>query len=135
MERELVSDQKFWRRVPAAATAILWPLEVVLLGWGTGSWLGLATLLLLSVASVVVPPRLKISIYLVDLLDHLVTLPLSLFWLLMVWYLWLREPAFAPLGAPAIGAIGATAALFAVTKLLSPLTRLAAGRLVIRKQS
>ncbi|HEX2922553.1 MAG TPA: hypothetical protein VHS28_00815 [Chloroflexota bacterium] len=106
-----------------------------MLGWGTGWWVGLITLLLLSVASVVVPPRLKVSIYLVDLLDRFVRLPLGLLWLVLVWYLWLREPVFPLLGAPAIGAVVATAALFALTRLLSPLTRLAAGWLPSGKKS
>jgi len=133
IEKELVSDQKLWRRVPAAAIAILWSLEVVLLGWGTGWWLGLATLLLLSAASVVVPPRLRISIYVVDMLDRVVRLPLDLCWLLLVWDLWMREPIFPLLNTPAVGAIGVTLGLFVITRLISLLTRFATGRLFPQK--
>jgi len=133
IEKELVSDQKLWRRVPAAATAILWSLEVVLLGWGTGWWLGLTTLLLFSAASVVVPPRLRISIYVVDMLDRVVRLPLDLCWLLLVWDLWMREPIFPLLNTPAVGAIGVTLGLFVITRLLSLLTRFATGRLFPQK--
>lgn len=128
MERLLVSDQALWTRFPTAAGALLWPLQIVLLGWGTGWWTGAATVILLGVASVIGPPRLAVSVYLVDLLEGMLRLPLFLGWLLATWYLWLREPLFPLLGQPLVGAILITALLWATTRVLALLSRFATRR-------
>lgn len=130
MERQLVADQALWRRVPTAATALLWPLEILLLGWGTGWWAGMLTVALLGVASATVPPRLKAGIYWIDLLERVVRLPLDLFWLLLIGHLWLREPLFPVLGQPLPGAVAITALLWVLTRLVVLAARLAGGRLV-----
>ncbi len=130
MQRQLVADQTLWRRLPAKAAALFWPVEVVLLGWGAGWWAGLVTVLLLGAASTVLPPRLKVSIYLVDLLERLLRLPLEIGWLLLVWHLWQREPVLAPLGQPLAGAVIAAALFWALTRLLAFLSRFAARRVM-----
>ena len=132
MERLLVADQTLWRRAPTAAGAVLWPVEVLLLGWGTGWWTGLATVVALGVASVALPSRIKVSVYVVDLLERLFRIPLSLGWLLLVWHLGVREPLFPLLGQPLLGAVAATACLWLLTRLLTPLTRLATRRALAR---
>lgn len=126
MERQLVADQALWRRVPAATTAILWPLEIVLLGWPTGWWAGLATVVALGVASTVVPPHLRANLYLIDLLERLIALPLDLCWLLLAWHLWVREPLFPVFGQPLAGAVVVTASLVVLTRLVALITRLLA---------
>lgn len=129
MEKSLIADQALWRRVPASAAAVLWPLEVLLLGWSTGWWVGLLTVALLGSASAVVPPRLKIGIYWIDLLEMVVRLPLDLLWLLLVGHLWLREPLFPLLGQPLAGAIAITLLLWLLTRLVAVGIRLACSRL------
>lgn len=128
IERQLVADQALWRRVPVAAIAILGPLEILLLGWGIGWWTGLITAAALGAASMVAPPRLKVSIYLIDLLDQFVRLPLDLCWLLVVWHLWLREPIFPILDQPLLGAVALSTFLWILTRPLVLLARLAARR-------
>lgn len=118
MLRQLVADQAFWRRVPAKLAAVLWPLEIVALGWSPGWWVGLATVIVLSAGSVLLPPRLRVSIYLVDLLEWLTRLPVDLVWLVMAWHLTVREPALPVFGLPVIGALLATA----LTRFLAGLT-------------
>ncbi len=135
MEKQLVADQVLWRRVPVAAAPLLWPLAILLLGWGTGWWAGLSTVALLGAASTIVPPRLQVSIYLIDLLERVVRLPLDLLWLLLVWHLWLREPLFPILGQPGLGAIGATALLWALARLIALATRFAARHGLSRVQA
>lgn len=132
MERLLVADQTLWRRVPTATSAVLWPVEVLLFGWGIGWWTGLATVVALGVASVALPSRLKVSLYLVDLLERLFRLPLSLGWLLLVWHLGVREPLFPVLGQPLLGSVAVTACLWLLTRLLTLLTRLATRRALAR---
>jgi hypothetical protein len=132
MERPLLADQALWARLPGFAAAVLWPLEVVLLGWGTGWWTGMLTVVALGAASVLLPRRLGTGMYAVDFLDWVLKRPLQLGWLLMVWHLWLREPVLPVLGQPLVGALAITALLFLVTKLLSLASRLAAGRLGAR---
>ncbi len=126
MERQLVADQSLWRRVPAGLGHVLWPLGVALLGWGTGWWAGAAAVAALGVASTLLPPRLRVSVYLVDALDRLLRLPLQLGWLVLVWHLWLREPLFPILGQPLVGALLAAAALWLSTRLLAFLSRFGA---------
>jgi hypothetical protein len=104
----------------------------VLLGWGTGWWTGMLTVVALGAASVLLPRRLGTGMYAVDFLDWVLKRPLQLGWLLMVWHLWLREPVLPVLGQPLVGALAITALLFLVTKLLSFASRLAAGRLGAR---
>lgn len=130
MQRELVSDQALWGRVPGSASAVLLPLEALLLGWGTGWWVALITVPVIGMGSVLLPPRLPVSIYAVDLLERLLRLPLRLCWLLLVADLWLREPLLPVFGQPLIGALAATAALFALTPPLALAGRLAAKRIV-----
>ncbi len=125
MERQLVADQALWRRVPTALAAILCPLEILLLGWSTGWPTAVLTVVFLSVASISVPQRLRASIYLIDLLEWLISLPLELFWLALVWHLWVREPLFPVLGQPLIGSIATVAALWAATRFLSLAVRFA----------
>jgi hypothetical protein len=132
MERQLLADQTLWARLPGLAAAIVWPLEVLLLGWGTGWWTGALTVVALGFASVLLPGRLGAGIYLVDLLDWSLKWPLKLGWLLMVWHLWLREPVLPVLGQPLVGALAITALLILVTRLLSFASRLAAGRVGAR---
>lgn len=129
MERGLASDQALWRKVPASITALLWPLLAIFLGWNTGWWVGLLAMLTLAAASVVLPPRMRLNVYLVDGLERLLRLPFRLAWLLMVWHLGFREPLFPILGQPMLGAIAVTLALFLSTTLLTILVRLAAGLL------
>ncbi len=134
VERQLIADQTLWGRVPAAAGALLWPLEVVLLGWSVGWWLGAATVIAVSIASTAVPPRLSVSIYLVDLLERAIRLPMDLCWLLLLWHLWLREPLFPIMGQPILGAIAVTASLWVLTRLVAFSTRLAVRRALARGQ-
>lgn len=134
MERQLVADQLFWRRVPAAAAAILWPLEILLLGWGTGWWAGICTVAILGLASTAVPPRLRVNIYLIDLLEHLVAIPLDLCWLATIWHLSVREPLFPVLGQPLVGAVAAAAGLWLLTRLLALATRLLARQTALGAQ-
>lgn len=129
MERGLASDQALWQKVPASITALLWPLLAIFLGWNTGWWVGLMAMLTLAAASVVLPPRMRLNVYLVDGLDSLLRLPFRLAWLLMVWHLGFRESLFPILGQPMLGAIAVTLALFLITTLLTILVRLAAGLL------
>lgn len=129
MERGLASDQALWQKVPASITALLWPLLAIFLGWNTGWWVGLMGMLTLSAASVILPSRMRLNVYLVDGLDSLLRLPFRLAWLLMVWHLGFREPLFPILGQPMLGAIAVTLALFLITTLLTILVRLAAGLL------
>ena len=129
MERGLASDQALWQKVPASITALLWPLLAIFLGWNTGWWVGLMAMLTLAAASVVLPPRMRLNVYLVDGLDSLLRLPFRLVWLLMVWHLGFREPLFPILGQPVLGAIAVTLTLFLITTLLTILVRLAAGLL------
>lgn len=129
MERGLASDQALWQKVPASITALLWPLLAIFLGWNTGWWVGLLAMLTLAAASVVLPPRMRLNVYLVDGLERLLRLPFRLAWLLMVWHLGFREPLFPILGQPMLGAIAVTLALFLITTLLTILVRLAAGLL------
>lgn len=129
MERGLASDQALWQKVPASITALLWPLLAIFLGWNTGWWVGLMGMLTLSAASVILPSRMRLNVYLVDGLERLLRLPFRLAWLLMVWHLGFREPLFPILGQPMLGAIAVTLALFLSTTLLTILVRLAAGLL------
>lgn len=131
-ERQLIADQALWGQVPVAAGALLWPLEVALLGWGVGWWSGAATVIAVSIASTAVPPRLRVSIYLVDLLERAIRLPTGLCWLLLLWHLWLREPLFPLMGQPLLGAIAVTACLWVLTRLVAFSTRLAARRALAR---
>lgn len=129
MERGLASDQALWRKVPASATALLWPLLAIFLGWNPGWWVGLLAMLTLAAASVVLPSRTRLNIYLVDGMERLLRLPVRLAWLLMVWHLGFREPLFPILGQPILGAIAVTLALFLGTMLLTILVRLVTGLL------
>ena len=128
MERQLLADQALWARLPGFVAAILWPVEVALLGWGTGWWTGALTVIALGIASVLLSRRLGAGIYVVDFLDWVLKWPLKLGWLLMVGHLWLREPVLPVLGQPIVGAIAITALLILATSLLSFVSRLAAGR-------
>lgn len=123
IERQLVADAALWRRVPTAFSALLWPMEILVLGWSPGSWIGLLTVLLLGIASVVIPPRLRISIYLVDLLDRFVSLPLGVGWLAVIWHLSVREPIFPLLGIPLPGAAAVTGCLWLLTRGLVLVSR------------
>jgi hypothetical protein len=132
MEKLLLADQALWAHLPGSAAAVLWPLEVVLLGWGTGWWTGMLTVVAVGAASVLLPPRLGAGIYAVDLLEWSLKRPLKLAWLLMVWHLWLREPVLPVLGQPLIGAIAITALLLLAARVLSFASRLVAGRVGAR---
>ena len=123
VEKQLVADQALWQRVAFATAALLWPLEVALLGWHLGWWLGAITVVLSCFASVIVPSRLKLNIYWVDLLDRAARLPVDLFWLLLVWHLWMREPIFIVLGQPLFGAILISTLLWLAARLLTIVTR------------
>lgn len=132
MQRQLIADQRLWRRLPAAVAAVFWPLEVILLGWSLGWWVGAATVVVLAALSVLVPPRLPINIYFIDLLDRLLGLPLWLGWLLLVWHLSAREPLFVILGQPVVGAIAVAVSGWIVTRILVLASRLLAQRAVVR---
>ena len=131
MQRQLIADQRLWRRLPAAAAAVFWPLEVILLGWSLGWWVGAATVVVLAALSVLVLPRLPINIYFIDLLDRLLALPLWLGWLLLVWHLAAREPLFVILGQPVVGAIAVAVSGWIVTRILVLASRLLAQRAVV----
>jgi hypothetical protein len=132
MERQLLADQALWARLPGFGAAVLWPLQVVLMGWSTGWWIGAGTVVILGIASVLLPRRLGAGIYAADLLDWSLKRPLKLGWLLMVWHLWLREPVLPVLGQPLVGAVAITALLMLATGLLTFASRLAAGRIDAR---
>lgn len=123
VEKQLIADQVLWRRVPGAIAALLWPVEIALLGWHTGWWVGAITVALLGVVSAAIPPRLRISIYLIDVLEHVVKLPLEIGWLLVSWHLWMREPVFPIFGQPLAGALLVTASLWAMSRILAFTTR------------
>jgi hypothetical protein len=125
MESQLVADEAFWRRVPVAAGNVLWPLEILSFGWTTGWWAGILTVALVGLVSATLPPRLRVSIYLVDLLERLIALPLDLCWLAAIWHLWAQEPLFPILGQPAVGAAAMVIGLWLLTRLLALVTRLA----------
>lgn len=133
-EQQLVADQALWRRVPIAAGALLWPSEVALLGWDPGWWIGALTVVLAATTSATIPPRLKVSLYLIDLLEQAVRLPLDLCWLLLAWHLWLREPLFPLFGQPVAGALLMALSLRTLTRLLSWVVRFLAGRASARGQ-
>lgn len=135
MQKQLIADQRLWGRVPAATAAILWPVEVILLGWGLGWWTGAATLVVVSVFSVAVPPRLPVNIYLVDLLERLLRLPLWLGWLLLVWHLSVREPLFIIFGQPLAGAAAAAVSAWIATHVLVFASRTLAQRTALRGTS
>lgn len=124
VEKQLIADQALWRRVPVAMAALLWPAEVIILGWHTGWWIGALTVVAVGLLSAVIPPRLKINVYLIDLLEQLVKLPLEIAWLLLTWHLWMREPLFPFIGQPLAGALVVTASLLAMARLLAFTTRL-----------
>jgi hypothetical protein len=130
MQRQLIADQRLWRRVPAAMAAILWPLEVLLLGWDAGRWIGAATVVVLAILTVVAPPRLAVSIYLVDLLERLLRLPFTLGWLLLVWHLSAREPIFPILGLPVLGAVVVAASAWLFTRIIAVAFRMLAQRII-----
>lgn len=132
MQKQLIGDQRLWRRVPGAAAAILWPLEVILLGWDHGWWVGAATVVAVAALSVLLPMRLPVSIYLVDLLESLLRLPLWLGWLLLVWPLSVREPVFTILGQPVAGAIAVAASAWLLTRILTLAARLLVRRTTVR---
>ena len=134
VERQLIADDSLWRRVPAAVSALLWPLEVAILGWATGWWAGILTVIGLAVASTLLPPRLHVSIYLIDLIDRLLQLPLNLCWLGLVCHLWLREPLFTPFGQPLLGALAVTLCLSILARLLAFLSRYASKRMFTRQR-
>ncbi len=125
IERQLVADQALWRKVPPAASAVVFPLEILLLGWDPGWRVGIITVVLLGTASAILPRSLKVSIYLIDLLERVVALPMELCWLLLVWHLSARQPLFPILGQPLAGAVVVTASLWALTRFLSLVSRFA----------
>ncbi len=104
----------------------------MLLGWDLGWWLGAVTVAALAAFSVFVPPRLPVNIYLVDLLDGLLRLPLWLGWLLLVWYLSAREPLFAIMGQPVVGAVIVAICGWIATRILVVASRLLVQRAVFR---
>ncbi|MGI5836695.1 MAG: hypothetical protein ACOX87_09425 [Chloroflexota bacterium] len=126
VERQLIADQALWRRVPVAMAALLWPAEVIILGWHTGWWIGALTVVALGFVSAVIPSRLKVNVYLIDLLEQFVRLPLEIGWLLLFWHLWMREPLFPVLGQPLVGALAITVSLWALSRFLAFVTRLIA---------
>jgi hypothetical protein len=132
MQRQLISDQRLWSRVPAAAGAILWPLEVILLGWDSGRWMGAVTVVVVAALTVLVPPRLKVSIYVIDLVERLLRLPLWLGWMLLIWHLGVREPVLPILGQPAAGAVAIAAAAWLLTRILGLACRVLAQRSLAR---
>ncbi len=132
MQKQLIADQRLWGRVPAAASGIVWPLVVVLLGWNPGWWVGMVAVVVIAILTVLLPPRLTVSIYLIDLLERLLRLPLWLGWLLPVWYLSVQEPRFPILGIPVAGAVAVTAIVWLLTRALSLTSRLAARRVMAR---
>lgn len=117
MKRQLISDQHLWKRLPGALAAILWPLEAILLGWDTARWGGLVTVAIAVVLSSIAPRRLTINLYLLDLADRLLRLPLWLGWLLLVWQLATREPLYPILGVPVAGAILVTLLTWLVARV------------------
>ena len=130
LERQLVADRGLWRRLPAGLACILWPVEILLLGWHSGWWAGIGTIILLTLLSITIPPRITVNIYLVDLLAGFLGLPLNAGWLLLVWHLGVRETVFPVLGQPLVGAVAVTVVLALATRPLAFLTRLALSRLV-----
>lgn len=128
MQRQIVSDQRLWKRVPRASAALLWPLLVTTLGWQTGSIAALVAVLTLGALSVVLPPRLSVNIYLVDILEKLLRLPLWLGWLVLAWHLSTREPLFLLLGTPIPAALGATLLAFLLALIAALAGRFLAGR-------
>ncbi len=132
MRRQLISDHRLWRRFPGAAIAILWPIETVLLGWETGRWLGPTTVVAVALASEMLPSRLPANIYLVDVLDRLLRLPLGLAWLVLAWHLSVREPVLPVLGFPFAGAAIFTALAWLLAHVLILGTRLLVSRTAAR---
>ena len=132
MQRQLISDQHLWKRLPAAAAAILWPAEAILFGWEAARWTGLATVVIVAMLATAAPPRISINLYLVDLLDRLLRLPLWLGWLLLIWQLSTREPILPVLGAPVIGAVLVTALIWLVSTVAVLLTGFATRRATAR---
>jgi hypothetical protein len=128
MQRQLAADQRLWSRVPGAVASLAWPLLVVALGWQFGSLVALATVALVGALSVALPPRLSINVYLVDLVDRLLGLPLWLGWLVLAWHLSAREPVFQFLGTPIPGALVATVLSLVAARLVAMASRTAAKR-------
>lgn len=124
VEKQLINDQALWRRVPTAIASLLWPVEIALLGWHTGWWVGALTVALLGVASAAIPPHLRVSVYLIDLLAQVVKLPLEIGWLLLSWHLWMREPIFTLFGQPLAAALLLTVSLWAISRIIAFTTRL-----------
>jgi len=136
VQRELTADQALWVRLSTALSTVLWPVEIALLGWGIGWWTGLLTVIALGIGSILLPSRLRINLYLTDLLDRLARLPLVVVWLLLIWHLTEREPIFTILGQPLVGALLVTVALALLTRPVALVSRFAtrqiAGRLASR---
>lgn len=130
MQRQLISDQRLWRRIPGAASAVLWPLEAVFLGWDTAWWAGPATVVVVVLLCTVLPSRLKVSLYLVDVVDGALVLPIWLGWLLLAWDLTVREPLFPIFGVPAAGAVGVTALAWLAARVLTMIVGLLARRIL-----
>jgi hypothetical protein len=130
MQRQIVSDQRLWKRVPVAAAALLWPLLVMVLGWQTGSVAALAAVLVLGALSVVLPPRLSLNLYLVDLLEKLLRLPLWLGWLVLAWHLSVREPLLLLLGTSIPAALGVTLVAFLLARIAVLASRFLARRVL-----
>ncbi len=132
MQKQLIADQRLWSRLPVAVAAVFWPLEVILLAWSPGWWVGAATVVVLAALSVLAPPRLPMNIYFVDLLERLLRLPLWLGWLLLVWHLSVRQPLFLILGQPVAGAVAVAVSVWIATRVLVFASRLLAQRAVVR---
>lgn len=135
MQRQLISDQRLWRRIPGAASAILWPFEAILLGWDTARWTGPATVILVAFLCTALPPRVNVSLYLLDLVDSALVLPMWLGWLLLVWHLAAREQLFPILGVPAAGAVLVTAVAWVTARLLTLAVGFLARRVLPRNGS
>jgi hypothetical protein len=128
MQRQLAADQRLWSRVPWAVASLAWPLLVVTLGWQSGSLVALAAIALVGALSVALPQRISINVYLVDLVDRLLGLPLWLGWLILAWHLSAREPVFQLLGTPIPGAIAATVLALLAARLVAMISRYMAKR-------
>ena len=122
LQTQLTSDQ-VWSRVPAAASALLWPAAILFMGWEPGAWIGALSPVLLGVLSVVVAGKIRMPLMLADVLERLVRPPVWLLWLLVAWHLSVREPLFALLGQPALGGVLLALGLWIASLLLAFLSR------------
>ncbi len=130
-ERQLTADKLLWSRFPVAVGSILWPLTIATMGWNPGWWIGMAMVALIAMLAVVLPPRTRVNLYLIDLLEWVIGGPLEICWLLLLWHLATRESIFPLLGQPLLGSFLVTILLLMSNRIMVSVTRFLTCRLFV----